>query len=61
MSGTHEPARERDRDLDKPQQAQVGPTRGMQSDDELMALRKAAGAIAEVIEPITTTRKERTN
>jgi hypothetical protein len=31
------------------------------SDDELMKIRKAAGAIAEVIEPVQRTRVERTN
>lgn len=31
------------------------------SEDEIDAMRRASGAIAEVIEPVTRTRKERTN
>lgn len=31
------------------------------ADDEVMAIRKAAGSIAEVIEPVTRTRMERTD
>ena len=63
----HEP--QRPAQQPQPTQQQPAPKSGEQpatkptpqSDDDLMKIRKAAGSIGEVIEPVQRVRQERTN
>jgi len=63
-SATQQHRPDAERSVGRPGQqegAATKPAPGQQDADEVMRIRKAAGSIAEVIEPVQRTRLERTD
>ena len=60
-TGTQQRRPDAEQSANVPRAGQQGATPEQQSADEVMKIRKAAGSIAEVIEPVQRTRLERTD
>lgn len=63
-SATEQRRPDAERNVGRPGQQDVAgakPAPDQQADEEVMKIRKAAGSVAEVIEPVQRTRLERTD